>query len=64
MSDYLLTSDEELARLQLQARVWEPDAEALLDRIDPQPGWASIDLGCGAMGILGSLKKGLGRRVG
>lgn len=60
MSDYILASDEELARLQLQARVWEPEAEAMLDRINPQPGWSCLDLGCGAMGILGPLK----RRVG
>jgi SAM-dependent methyltransferase len=50
----------ELERLRLQARVWEPEAEALLDRIGVRSGWSCIDLGCGAMGILGPL----GRRVG
>src|SRR5258708_11118308 len=50
----------ELERLQLQARVWEPEAEAMLDRIGIQPGWNCVDLGCGAMGILGPLS----RRVG
>ncbi len=62
MANYLLASDEELARLQLQARVWEPQAEALLDRIAPQPGWSVIDIGCGAMGILGPLKRRVGPR--
>lgn len=60
MSQYLLKSDEELARLQLQARVWEPEAEAMLDKIGVRRGWSAIDLGCGAMGILGPLKKRVG----
>jgi SAM-dependent methyltransferase len=46
--------------LQLQARVWEPEAEAMLDRIGLAPGAECIDLGCGAMGIL----RPLSRRVG
>jgi SAM-dependent methyltransferase len=50
----------ELERLRLQARVWEPEAEALLDQIGVASGWSCIDLGCGAMGILGPLS----RRVG
>ncbi len=58
---YLLTNDEaELERLRLQARVWEPETEALLDRIGVQPGWRCLDLGCGGMGVLGPLS----RRVG
>jgi SAM-dependent methyltransferase len=40
--------------------VWEPEAEAMLDRIGLQSGWNCIDLGCGAMGLLGPLS----RRVG
>lgn len=55
MSDYLLASPEEMARLQLQARVWEAESRLMLDRIDLQPGWSCLDLGCGAMGILGPL---------
>lgn len=55
MSDYLLASPEEIARLQLQARVWEAEAEAMLHQIGIQPGWACVDMGCGAMGILGLL---------
>ena len=58
---YLLAGGStELERLRLQARVWEPEAEIMLDRIGIQPGWNCIDLGCGAMGILGPLS----RRVG
>ncbi len=57
---YLLDSATELERLRLQARVWEPEVEAMLDRIGVQRGWHCIDLGCGAMGILGPLS----RRVG
>ena len=60
-NNYLLAGGSaELERLRLQARVWEPEAEIMLDRIGIQPGWNCIDLGCGAMGILGPLS----RRVG
>jgi SAM-dependent methyltransferase len=62
MSDdnYLLLSDAEKARLQLQARVWEREAEHMVDAIGIHSGWSCVDLGCGAMGILGPLS----RRVG
>jgi SAM-dependent methyltransferase len=60
-SNYLLTGGlEELERLRLQARIWEPEAEIMLDRIGIQPGWKCIDLGCGAMGILGPLSHRVG----
>ena len=53
---YLLSdSASELERLRLQARVWEAETEAWLDHIGPMTGWRCLDLGCGAMGILGSL---------
>lgn len=45
----------ELERLRLQARVWEPDTELMLNQIGIKAGWKCIDLGCGAMGILGPL---------
>ncbi len=62
-SNYLLAGGSaELERLRLQARVWEPEAEIMLDRIGVQPGWKSIDLGCGAMGILGPLSRRVGRQ--
>lgn len=60
-ANYLLAGGAaELERLRLQARVWEPDAEAMLDAIGVQSGWTCLDLGCGGMGILGPLS----RRVG
>lgn len=52
---YFLASDEELGRLQVQAQVWQPDAEVLLDRIRVGPGSTCIDMGCGGMGILGPM---------
>jgi SAM-dependent methyltransferase len=59
--EYLLSdSSSELERLRLQARVWEPETEAWLDYFGSMTGWRCLDLGCGAMGILGSLA----RRVG
>lgn len=58
---YVLASGAaEVERLRLQARVWETEAQAMLDRIGVRPGWRCVDLGCGAMGILGPLS----RRVG
>lgn len=58
---YLLVNDAaEMERLRLQARVWEPDAGAMLDRIGIQPGASCIDLGCGAMGILGLMSHRVG----
>src|SRR5262249_44564216 len=44
-----------LERLRLQARVWEAETEAWLDHMGPITGWRCLDLGCGAMGILGPL---------
>jgi len=58
--EYLLAGRGEVDRLQLQARVWEPETESMLDRIGVQPGWNCLDVGCGAMGILSPLS----RRVG
>jgi SAM-dependent methyltransferase len=50
----------ELERPQLEARTWEAETEVMLGRVGVQPGLACVDLGCGAMGILGPLS----RRVG
>jgi SAM-dependent methyltransferase len=61
MDSYLLTdSDVELERLQLQARVWEPAATALLAEIGLNPGERALDLGAGAMGIVRPLSKAVG----
>lgn len=57
---YLLTATTELDRLRLQARVWEPEAEALLDAVGIHGGWRCLDVGCGAMGILGPLARRAG----
>lgn len=57
---YFLASDEELSRLQVQAHVWEPDAEIMLDRIGVGPGWNCVDMGCGGMGILGPMSRRIG----
>lgn len=59
-SAYLLTATTELDRLRLQARVWEPAAEAMLDAIGVQAGWRCLDAGCGATGILGPLARRAG----
>lgn len=60
-SDYLMAgAPTELERLRLQARVFEPHAEAMLDAIGIQPGWRCVDIGCGAMGILGPLARRAG----
>lgn len=60
-SGYLLAhGPNEIQRLQSWGRVWEPEAETMLDHIGVQPGWRCLDLGCGPMGILGALS----RRVG
>jgi SAM-dependent methyltransferase len=60
-SGYLLShGPDEIRRLQSWGRVWEPEAETMLDRIGVQPGWGCLDLGCGPMGIL----RVLSRRVG
>ncbi len=60
-TEYLLAkAPNEIERLQKWGRVWEPEAEAMLDQIGVQPGWRCLDLGCGPMGIVGALS----RRVG
>jgi len=56
----LATGRGELERQSLEARVWEPDAERMLDRIEVRPGARSVDLGCGGMGILASLSRRAG----
>jgi ubiquinone/menaquinone biosynthesis C-methylase UbiE len=50
----------EVDRLQSWARSWEPETEAMLDRIQVQSGWRAVDLACGPLGIIGPLS----RRVG
>ena len=60
-AEYLFShAPNEVDRLQSWARSWEPETEAMLDRIQVQPGWHAIDLACGPSGIIGPLS----RRVG
>jgi ubiquinone/menaquinone biosynthesis C-methylase UbiE len=60
-SGYLLAQGpNEIRRLQSWGRVWEPEAETMLDRIGVQPGWRCLDLGCGPMGILRLLSRHVG----
>jgi ubiquinone/menaquinone biosynthesis C-methylase UbiE len=61
-SSYVLSGPEEKERLQLQARLWQPKTEILIDEIGIQPGWRCLDVGCGAMGILGPLSRRVGSR--
>jgi SAM-dependent methyltransferase len=57
MAKYILASAVEHQRLRLQAQLWEPEAERLFDEIGLHPGWHCLDLGCGAMGVLGPLSR-------
>jgi hypothetical protein len=50
----------EVDRLQSWARSWEPETEAMLDRIQVGPGWHAADLACGPMGIIGPLSQRVG----
>lgn len=59
-SGYILLSPAELARVRLEAAVWEPEAEALLDQIGVGRGWRCADLGCGAIGVLAPLARRTG----
>ncbi len=58
---YLLgDSAIEAARLRAQARLWDPVAEALFDRVGVRKGWRVLEIGPGQ----GSLHVALRRRVG
>ena len=58
---YLLAGGAlELDRLRLQAKVFEPSTEAWLDEIGIETGWRCLDLGCGALGIIGALARRAG----
>lgn len=58
---YLMAGQaSELERLQLQSRVWEPAALALLEALPIPDPCAALDVGCGAMGWL----RVLSHRVG
>jgi len=50
----------ELQRLLAQAEVYEPESKWLLDQIGIQPGWCTVDVGCGPIGILNLLSHRVG----
>ena len=56
------SNDLEIDRLIEQAKCWEPEADILFDKIEIRPGWKCIDLGCGPLGVLGSLSKRVGKQ--
>jgi len=60
MSDYLLDAATELERLQLQARIFEPEADALFARSGVRREARAIDVGCGAYGVLAALARAVG----
>ena len=58
---YLLAGQaNELERLQLQSRVWEPAGRALLTRLPEGSGLSALDVGCGALGWLRVLSEWVG----
>ena len=58
---YLLAGQlSELARLQLQSRVWEPTGRQLLSQLDGGTGGRVLDFGCGVMSWLRILSEWVG----
>jgi len=58
---YLLADQpSELARLQLQSRVWEPSGRQLLAKLGDGSGVRALDVGCGALGWLRILSEWVG----
>jgi SAM-dependent methyltransferase len=53
-------SDAERARLLEQGELLRPDAVTLIDRIGVGPGWRTIDVGCGPLGVLDILADRVG----
>lgn len=62
-ASYLLAGQaSELKRLQLQSRVWEPAARALLAELPNGADAAALEVGCGVMGWLRALSNWVGAR--
>jgi SAM-dependent methyltransferase len=60
-TSYLMAGQaSELERLQLQSRVWEPAARALLGELPIASDCSALDIGCGAMGWLRALSAWVG----
>jgi SAM-dependent methyltransferase len=61
-SDYSLgVDDAERRRLLAQCDRHRGEAEHLLDRIGVGPGWRTLDMGCGPLGVLDLLAERVGR---
>jgi ubiquinone/menaquinone biosynthesis C-methylase UbiE len=59
--DYpIRTSEDEFARLGMQAELFRRDSEFMLDRIGVEPGWRCLDLCCGTGGITDLLSRRIG----
>lgn len=54
------TRKQEIDRLIIQAKCWEPETEVLFDQIGVHPGWKCIDVGCGPAGVLSPLSQRVG----
>jgi len=60
-TSYLLAGQQsELERLQLQSKVWEPAARALLGKMQEGAGLNALEVGCGVMGWLRVLSEWVG----
>jgi SAM-dependent methyltransferase len=53
-------SEVEKQRLLVQAKTYEPLANALLDQLGIKEGWRAVDIGCGPIGILDLLSSRVG----
>jgi tRNA A58 N-methylase Trm61 len=53
-------SEVEKQRLLVQAKTYEPIANALLDQVGIKEGWRAVDIGCGPIGILDLLSPRVG----
>jgi SAM-dependent methyltransferase len=60
-NEYILgVNEDERTRLLAQAELHAPEARVLLDRVGVAPGWRTIDVGCGPLGVLDLLAERVG----
>lgn len=59
--DYVLgVSEAERGRLLAQGEMYRAETEELLDLVGVAPGWRTVDVGCGPLGVLGALADRVG----